>query len=222
MQYAETAIQRGNISDTLADAIRDRIVDGRLAAGERVNEVHLARMLGVSRTPLREALSRLTQEGALISTPRIGFSVKPLTLEEFGQLYNIRPILDPEALRLAGLPDLTQLERLQALNAKIEKARGANVVIALDDAWHVELLAHCPNKILLELIGQFIRRTRRYEIALMRERSNVFAASFDHRVIMAALKRRDLPGACAALRQNLQTAKAPIAAWLAERDGRKD
>ena len=71
------------------------------------------------------------------------------------------------------------------------------------------------------MIEQFIRRTRRYEIALMRERRNVLSASLDHRAVMAALKRRDLAGACAALKRNLQTGKAPVAAWLKARETSK-
>ncbi len=212
------SVQRDNISDTLAATLRHMIVGGRLPAGERINEVHLSRALGVSRTPLREALSRLTQEGALISTPRIGYSVLPLTLEEFDQIYDIRPLLDPEALRLAGLPSAEKLERLDILNRRIERARGADAAMALDDEWHLTLIAQCPNKVLIALIEQFIRRTRRYEIALMSARRNVLGAGLDHRAVMAALKRRDLKAACEALKKNLQTGKTPIAAWLRERE----
>ncbi|HYX40890.1 MAG TPA: GntR family transcriptional regulator, partial [Pyrinomonadaceae bacterium] len=69
------------------------IVDGRLADGERVNEVRLSQALGVSRTPVREALSRLASEAALIATPSFGYSVRPLSVNEFEQLYQLRPIL---------------------------------------------------------------------------------------------------------------------------------
>mgnify|MGYP000868776508 CR=1 FL=1 len=99
MQLVET--QRGNISEAAADAVRAMIVDGRLGPGDRINEVHLSRQLGVSRTPLREALSGLVAEGALIARPRLGYFVRPLTLEEFEQIYDIRPLLDPEA-QVAG------------------------------------------------------------------------------------------------------------------------
>jgi DNA-binding GntR family transcriptional regulator len=216
MQYA-IELRHDNLSDALTNELRNRIVDGRLHAGERINEVHLSAALGVSRTPLREALNRLTQEGALTNRPRIGFIVRPLTLEEFDQIYDIRPLLDPEALRLSGLPSPQGLKRLRSLNNKIERERDPDTVIALDDAWHLELIAACPNKVLVELIGQIIRRTRRYEIALMREHRNVLRASLDHRAVMAALERRDLPRACAALKKNLESGKAPIQAWLKNR-----
>src|SRR5512145_3527967 len=101
---------RDNLSDSIALKLRNLIVDGHLPAGARINEVHLSQQLGVSRTPLREALARLAQEGALRSVARIGYFVRPLTVEEFDQLYDIRPILDPEALRLAGLPSRERMQ----------------------------------------------------------------------------------------------------------------
>jgi DNA-binding GntR family transcriptional regulator len=174
MQKPET-ITRDNISDSVAVAVRNMIVDGRLPAGERINEVHLSAELGVSRTPLREALAKLAQEGALRSIPRIGYFVRELSLEEFEQIYDIRPLLDPEALRLSGLPSTARMARLNELNDKIERSRDANAVIDLDDEWHLELIADCPNKVLIDLIKQIIQRTRRYEIALMREQKNVAA-----------------------------------------------
>jgi DNA-binding GntR family transcriptional regulator len=218
MRSAPTRIRRGNISDDVADDVRNMIVDGRLPAGERINEVHLSQQLGVSRTPLREALARLTYEGALEAFPRIGYFVRPLTVEEFEQIYTIRPILDPAALRLAGLPSPEQMKRLDEINRRIEKARDADEIIGLDDEWHLELVSACPNKVLVDLIKQFARRTRRYEIALMRERRNVLASLTEHKAIMSALRKRDLGGACAALRLNCEIGFAPIMQWLVAGD----
>jgi DNA-binding GntR family transcriptional regulator len=218
MQSEVLAIVRDNISDTVAIQLRNMIVDGRLPAGERINEVHLSQQLGVSRTPLREALARLAQEGALRHVARIGYFVRPLTLEEFEQIYAIRPLLDPEALRWAGLPSQDRLERLRGINDRIRSERDADRIIDLDDQWHLELIADCPNKVLMDLIRQFIQRTRRYEIALMRERKNVLVAIADHNAIMAALRREDLEAACTALRINLKTGRTPIVQWLTERE----
>lgn len=218
MQVHGEQILRGNISDDVIDAVRNMIVDGRLPAGQRINEVHLSQQLGVSRTPLREALARLAHEGALDALPRIGYFVRPLTIQEFEQIYSVRPILDPAALRLAGLPSPQQMKLLDEINRRIEKASNADEIIALDDEWHLELVAACPNKVLVDLIKQFCRRTRRYEIALMRERRNVLASLTKHKAIMAALRKRDLDGACAALRVNCEIGFAPIMKWLVARD----
>jgi len=218
MQPAESlSLIHDNLSDSVATRLRQLIVDGQLPAGQRINEVHLSQQLGVSRTPLREALVRLAQEGALRSVARIGYFVRPLEIDEFEQLYDIRPILDPEALRLAGLPSRQGMQRLQEINETIARTRDTETIINLDDDFHLELIAACPNKVLIELIRQIIRRTRRYEITLMRESRNVAVAIANHRQIMAALRKRDLRAACAALRNNLQTGREPILEWLRSR-----
>lgn len=222
MQMAEPALSRDNLSEAAAGLVRNMIVNGELPAGERINEVRLALRLGISRTPLREALAGLEREGALSSVPRIGWFVRLLTLEELRQIYPIRALLDPEALRLAGLPSADMLERLQALNRRIDRERDPDIVIDLDDEWHRLLISNCPNKVLLDLVEQFIQRTRRYEIALMREGRNVAVAANNHRDIIQALAEGDLDGGCAALRLNLQAGFGPIALWLAEREASGD
>jgi len=210
-------VARQNVSEVVAAAVRAMIVDGRLAAGERINEVHLARALGVSRTPLREALSRLVSEGALSATPAIGFAVRPLSIEEFEQLYDIRPLLDPEALRLSGLPSPAGMKALERLNRAIAAAGDAEAAISLDDEWHLKLVAGCPNRVLIELIETIMMRTRRYEIALLRETPNLARAIADHDHILAALRAGRLDRACAALKTNMQSGRTPIIDWLTAR-----
>jgi DNA-binding GntR family transcriptional regulator len=219
MQQLATVRDRPNISGALVEELREMIVDGRLPAG-RLNEVSLAARLGVSRTPLREALGRLTAEGAVTSSPRIGFFIRELSSEEFAQIYPIRAILDVEALRLSGIPSTRRITHLENLNRAIRAAANTEKVISLDDQWHLDLLAGCPNPVLIDLIRQFMRRTRRYEIALMRERTNVHAAADNHQKILRALRRRDLPRACEALRENLEGGTQPVLDWLAAREKR--
>lgn len=217
MQY-DPPVSRANLSDIAANAIRDLIVDGDLTAGERLNEVRLSERLGVSRTPLREALNRLVAEGALIARPKLGYSVKPLSGEEFDQIYDLRPILDPAALNAAGIPSTEQLKRLRKINAKLAGARTPAAAIDLDDEWHVALIEHCPNKALLDMIETVTRRTRRYEIALMREAPTIGLATTHHQDVMDALEQDRLDDACAALKENLEYGKAPIMTWLESRE----
>lgn len=219
MQHVQ-AFDRQNMSEQLANIVRQMIVDGILPAGARINEVHLARDLGVSRTPLREAVARLVREETLVSVPRVGSFVKPLTIEEFEQIYSIRTLLDPQALRLAGVPSRVRLERLERLNAKIHTATNADMIIDLDDEWHLALIESCPNKVLVELIKDFMRRTRRYELALMRERRQVDIAAGGHEEIIAALRSGDLGAACSALEHNMETGAEPIRQWLLEKEAR--
>lgn len=214
-----TGLDKPNLSETLASSLREMIVKGHLDAGARINEVHLGATLGVSRTPLREALMRLVTEGMVVSKPRFGFYVADLTLSEFEQTYAIRGLLDPEALRLAGLPSDKQLARLTSLNEKLSHTTDPATIIARDNAWHLELISGCPNRMLIGLVEQFIERGRRYELALMRERRNVERTVRDHDGILAALQRGDLETACDLLRLNMESGKEPIASWLKQLQG---
>ncbi|MEM7081262.1 MAG: GntR family transcriptional regulator [Pseudomonadota bacterium] len=203
-----------NISDQAASAVRNMIVEGLLADGERINEVRLAQTLGVSRTPLREGLGRLVAEGIVTTQSRRGFFVAPLTLTEFQHVYDIRPLLDPPALKLAGIPSPTRLATLHQLNTDMQRASTASQAIDLDNTWHRTLIETCPNTVLLTLIDQFIDRTRRYEYALFRETTNVFTAGDEHERILHALGDNDLGSACTLLENNLRGGAPAIVNWL--------
>jgi DNA-binding GntR family transcriptional regulator len=205
---------RQNISADVAEQIRDMIAYGALPAGSRINEVLLSEQLGVSRTPLREALATLVSEGALENRPRKGNFVRPLTREEFESIYAIRPILDVEALKLSGIPRPEDLDRLDELNEKLRAAKTARTRIARDDDWHLLLVRNCGNQVLIDLVRQFIYRTRRYEIAYLQSSNNASTAYEEHRAIIQALRAGDLAAACSGLKQNLTSGVGPILDWL--------
>lgn len=208
-------LERRNLSEDVARRIGRLIVEGRLPPGERINEVDLASSLDVSRTPVREALSRLVSEGFVSSRPRQGFFVQELGPREVEHLYGVRAILDPAALRLAGIPDEERLDELERLNRRIAGTpQGPSGIIALDDRWHLELLAGCPNPILLDLIRRFMRRTRPLEHAYLRERASTERMVAEHGAILGALRAGDLPAAVDALRRNMESAVPILVAWL--------
>jgi DNA-binding GntR family transcriptional regulator len=209
--------ERPNLSKEIADRVRRMILDAHLAEDQRINEVHLAGELGVSRTPLREALNQLVGEGALRSEPRRGYFVQPLTAAEFGGMYQIRSLLDPEALRIAGLPDEDQVSALEEINEELALATTPDQAIEIDDHWHLTLLRHCPNPVLIDLIREFMGRTRRYELAYFREHQHQAQASKQHQAVVRAVRRKDIDAACKALRQNLTSGTRPILNWLKER-----
>lgn len=209
---------RENLAAELAVLVRDRITDGTLPMGTRINEVHLAHSLAVSRTPLREALSRLASEGFVTVEPRRGFFVHRPSADEIRQLYGIRAILDPAALALAGLPPPAQQRRLAELNRRIgASGEAVERTIELDDRWHLTLLGHCPNRVLLDLIRQFMRRTRALEHVYMRENVGLGTAVDEHMRIQDALERGDLEAAVTELRQNMQSGLAVLLEWIETR-----
>lgn len=209
--------ERRNLGQDLATELRRRIVSGELADTSRINEVHLARDLGVSRTPLREALIGLVASGLVAVRPRRGFFVAPLDAKELADLYSMRAVLDPHALGLAGTPPAGRLDSMAALNAGLKRTAGPGRLVELDNAWHRALIAHCPNKVLLRTIEQFMVLTQRYELAYFRENEHVTVAFEEHDSILAALADGDLAAACRALRRNLQSAVKPLQNWLQAR-----
>ena len=209
---------QSRLSEQVRSIVRDMIIGGDLSPDSRVNEVHLANELRVSRTPLREALTALAGEGALVSVPHRGFFVKPLSVEEFQAIYPIRAILDPEALLLSGVPSRDRIKRLRKLNGEIRREKDVEERVRLDDEWHLELVADCPNPVLLDLIRQFMMRTRRYELAYLRDEANVKASMHHHNRILDALDRADLQEASNCLKENMTAGIAPILDWLERRE----
>ncbi|MEA2553061.1 MAG: hypothetical protein QOJ65_1237 [Fimbriimonadaceae bacterium] len=197
--------------------LREMIVDGRLAAGSAINEVHLAREMGVSRTPLREALSSLVSEGAIVQIPRRGFFVRELTIEEAQDIYMIRPVLDAEALRLSGLPSKEELQELQELTDALRKSTDVLESIRLDDEWFMAAWRNCPNQALIALIHQFMLKTRRYELAAMSQARIVASSSQSKQKIVDALRKGDLDEACRRMRLSLERGLIPVVEWLESR-----
>jgi DNA-binding GntR family transcriptional regulator len=211
-----------NLSHALARAVRDRILSGQIPAGERINEVHLAKELEVSRTPLREALTRLAGEDFLEMKPRVGFSVRDLTVKEILDLYPIRATLDPWALRLSGIPPRPIMRALEQLNRNMSDAVGEVArIIEIDDRFHMELVGRCPNQVLLGLIRQMMWRTRRYEHLYFSEAKHVADAARTHRALLARLRDDDLEGACGLLQENMQTASPALLAAVEARSARR-
>lgn len=209
--------KRLNLSDQIGLALQEKIYYGVLKGGDRLNEVHLAEELGVSRTPLREALQRLVAIDVLDSIPRRGFFVRPLTLSEFRDIYPMRGVLDPAALAWAGLPGQEQIEVLKALNEALLEEDDPTAAIQIDDMWHMTLLEHCTNKVMIETIQQFIKRSLRYELAYFGESGGRVNAGEEHDLIINALVDENLPLACRHLKQNLTSGTEPIERWLERR-----
>lgn len=206
---APTVVDRTSITEQLERLLLARILDGSLPPGERLNESRLADEFGASRTPLREALSRLHREGLVVSRPHRGFFVADLSAGEARELYECLALLESNALELAGTPDPDRLEELDLLNDRLELARTVSSAIDLNTEWHQLLLSACPNRHLLELVEGVRTKVRRYEFAFFAPGPERIAASVRlHRRILDALAAGDLSTARRAL----------VAHWFADLD----
>ena len=142
--------------------LRDMAITFRFLPGERLNEAILAKELGVSRTPLREALNRLMAEGFLTFSVNHGFFRKSLDVKEIFDLYELRQQLEMAAVRLAVQratdEQLLDLERFSKISAKENVERALEQVIALDEEFHNRIVTLTGNNEMREALRNINER----------------------------------------------------------------
>jgi DNA-binding GntR family transcriptional regulator len=153
---------RQSVYDTLVDLI----VSTELRPGQHLVETELARQLGVSRQPVREALHRLEAEGWVDLRPSQGAFVHVPTDQEVDELLDVRELLEAETARLAASSDRPdKTERLRAIVAEGQAAADANEVgraVTANNAFHAEIATVAGNAVLADLAGIVGRRVRWY------------------------------------------------------------
>lgn len=186
------------LTELAVERLRSAIVDGELALGEQVSEALLAQRLGVSKTPVREALLRLKADGLVEIHPQRGTFVFRLDAAQVGQLCRYRATIETAALReaMAAQPAalLDELAARVAAMKKAERARDQKALARLDMEFHWQFFAHCPNPYLLagyEVI--------RWQLVALRHRAPIDNAWASHQVLVEALARPDVEAACGLL-----------------------
>ncbi len=175
--------------------VKDAILSGRFEPGTRLVEQSLSKELGVSRSPLREALRRLEQEGLVRAAPRRGVSVVAPSVRDVDDVYAIRAALEGLAARLAaGRVDETAEVRLARILDRMERAiaRGELKLAASADAsFHAAILEYGGNGRLVDLSSGLADLVRRVRLAVLAQRGRAEAALAEHREILEALAHRD-------------------------------
>lgn len=201
-----SVISRQPLRSQIRSQLVERLLSGDLEPGSQLNESQLTEELGVSRTPLREALLQLEFEGLLRSTPGKGFSVAPLDEEEVVELFDVGIELESLALRLGGGVANEQLRKLRDINARrrriLHDDGDRHELVHLDDRWHRILISACDNEQLQELLRLVRNRLYRYVFAFQGEKSEVEPAIRDHEKIADALEKGDLEDAVRLLREH--------------------
>lgn len=185
---------RRSIADTVFDRIEADILNGTLPPGELLTELKLCELLSVSRTPVREALNRLRQEG-LIEESGKGAVVVGITDRDLDDIYEIR-------LRVEGLAtamcaevitddELKQLEKTVALQEYYTSRRDSDSIRNLDSEFHRLIYSFCGSRILSELLSDLHRKVQRFRRSSVEDPDRARAAAKEHGEILDALRSRD-------------------------------
>jgi DNA-binding GntR family transcriptional regulator len=142
-------VERTGVVDQVTDRLRVAIMSGNLEPGIRVVEADLARRLGTSRAPVREAMQMLEREGLLVTLPRGGMFVPTFTPRDAWEIYTLRAALETEAVRLLVRHlEPTQMQRLKRLVADMRSARSRSdttLLTSYDAQFHQALVTMCGN-----------------------------------------------------------------------------
>ncbi len=184
------------LSVRVYERLRDAIVSGSLAADTALVQEQLAATLGVSRTPVRDALSRLAHDDLVTWLPGSGYLVNALQSSDVAEVYQVRQALETLALRLAcGRHDQAQLARLTAAIEDMDAADPADAAaqFELNRKFHISLIEPCGNDLLLRMLDGLWDHpvNRRITRSYVRDGGNVPLMVSEHRAILDAARLAD-------------------------------
>ena len=154
---------RRRLRDTAYERLKDAIRHQELQPGQALSETYLSETLGISRTPVREALQQLAQEGLVQVIPGRAVTVAAPSVQGILNLIHIRSLLEPEVARLvaeSSLPEVVATLREALVKMQAAAEQGDKSAWSRADAvWHERLASACPNSLLAELTLQMRNRT---------------------------------------------------------------
>lgn len=187
-------------------SLKQWIIELQLAPGEILRDQELALQLGVSRTPVREALRQLEDEGLVMTSFHKWTKVAPSRLEEMIELYPVVAALEATALELAA-PRLTEadLQELEAVNTALAQAIAAHAhqrATELDAQFHAIIVRASQNAEIEKLLANLRPRLKRIELAHFGDQRMAPQSIQEHKSIIAALRAGDTQAAVQAIKQN--------------------
>lgn len=207
--------------------LREEIISGRLIPGTELHEAALARLLGVSRGPIREALGRLATEGLVTVRPRRGAIVRALSNEEFIEAYQVREALEMMAVRLAvprlTTEDLLEMERLIDEMATCGEAEDVQAFFEANTEFHQRFFEVAGNGMLSELYRQLRGQIDRHRLRSLELRGDLARSIEEHRAILWAARTGDVERAVRLASDHIRVPQIQLLATedeLASADGR--
>lgn len=183
------------LRDVVFQTLREAILKGELKPGERLMEMHLASKLGVSRTPIREAIRKLELEGLAVTVPRRGAEVAKMTEKDMQDVLQIRMALDELAVQLAcdNITD-EELELLKIALKKFEdstQTKNVKLVAQADVDFHDTIYRATKNTKLMSMLNNLREQMYRYRVEYLKDESAYPMLTKEHQQILDGLSRHD-------------------------------
>lgn len=207
----------GSMVEIAYQGIRRRILDNVWAPGHQMMEQEIASQLLMSRTPVREALIRLTNEGLVEVIPRRGMRVLPVSPTDMREIYEVLTALESMASEIlaARRPNEVELQPLIDATNAMEKALqkdDLNAWAAADELFHVRLIQMAGNKKLTESVMSYSDRAHRARMFTLRLRPKPTASTQEHMALVESIRQGDVTGSASKNRAHRQRASSELLA----------
>lgn len=213
------------LRDVVFNTLRQAILTGEMKPGERLMEIHLANKLGVSRTPIREAIRKLELEGLVIMIPRRGAEVAQITWKSLKDVLEVRRALDVLAIELAcdrmTQEELQELYRACESFAEATRKKDVREIAEADVALHDFIVAATRNNRLIQLVNNLAEQMYRYRFEYIKDSSQHERLIQEHNDMYQSILRKDKESAARAVRKHIDNQEEAIIHQLQlERDSR--
>lgn len=187
--------ERKSLGEHVFESLKQAIIRGNISSGEWLVESHIAETLGISRTPVREAIHKLEREGLIERQPRGGFTVLGLNREDIEETFGIRSVLEGYAARLATIKHKTaELKPLEKKIEEFQKCLNQNQLDALpliNTEFHDLLYALSKSPKLIHLINGLQDQIYRFRQMILKEDKMARISNDDHKLMLKFIRKRD-------------------------------
>lgn len=202
------------LRDVVFNTLRQAILKGELKPGERLMEIQLADRLGVSRTPIREAIRKLELEGLVLMIPRKGAEVAQISEKSLRDVLEVRRSLEELAIELAcrrmSAEEIVQLEHAQNDFREAIKEGNTMKIAELDENYHHVIYNGTGNDKLIQLLNNLREQMYRYRFEYIKDADKHQILVLEHERILTAVRGRDITEAKSAIREHIDNQEMAV------------
>lgn len=210
------------LRDVVFNTLREAILKGELKPGERLMELQLAAKLGVSRTPIREAIRMLEQEGLAVTIPRKGAEVARMTEKDMEDVLEIREALDELASKIACTrmteDQLKQLETIKESFVESTRSHDVKRIAEADVSFHDVIYEATGNPKLVSMLNNLREQIYRYRVEYLKEEKNYPTLIEEHEAIVEALYARNQDEVVRAMHTHIENQASAVKEIIREQE----